>query len=49
MYKRQVQELLDKAGGLEGLYKKIRGGEDPQQKESAKIVAMPDVHTDQEE
>lgn len=44
-----VQELLDKAGGLEGLYKKIRGGEDPQQKESAKIVAMPDVHTDQEE
>lgn len=44
-----VQEMLDKAGGLEGLYKKIRGGEDLQQKESAKIVAMPDVHTDQEE
>lgn len=44
-----VQEMFDKAGGLEGLYRKIRGGEISQKDEGAKIVAMPDVHTEQEE
>lgn len=44
-----VQEMIEKAGGLEGLYKKIRGNDGVQQNEPAKIVAMPNANTEQKE